>query len=195
MLRKRVRYTCSMTSVHSLMRVMPRACWFFLLSQIVWLNGCQHRVEPANDTANAEVTIAAMREAIRGPKSDPFLVLTNRLKQLAGEAARDCGSVRSYARPETATACALSTHADRKPFYVSYEEWGIDSNAAMAFASDADGNVYKVEYDSAAVWLTSDRRKNLQLTDGNHVAIERCSKPVKLRKSANGRIACFLRDL
>jgi len=61
------------------MRVMPRAWWFFLLSQIVWLNSCQHRVEPVNDNENAEVTIGAMREAIRGPKSDPCLVLTNRL--------------------------------------------------------------------------------------------------------------------
>lgn len=164
-----------------------------MCAQFVWLNGCQHSIEPANGNANAEVTIAAMREAARGPKSDPLLVLANRLKQLAGGAARDCGAVRLYARPEAATACALGTYAERKPFYVSYEEFGIDSDAAMGFGADADGNAYKVGYDSAG-WQTIDIRKNLRLSDANHITIERCSKPVKLRKSADGRVTCFLRD-
>jgi len=172
---------------------MPRACWLLLLAQIVWLNGCQRRTEPVDDNANAEATIAAMRESTRGPARDPFLVLANRLKQLAGEAARDCGFVRLYARPETATACALSIYAEKKPFYVTYVEWGIDSYVAMSFASDANGNVYKVKYDSMVV-SPSDLPKNLQLSDGNHITIERCSKPVKLRKSADGKITCFLRD-
>jgi hypothetical protein len=182
-----------MNSVHSLMRVILRASRLFLFAQLGWLAGCQHSSEPANDNENAQVTIAAMLEAANGPKRDLFLVLTSRLQQLAGETARDCGAVRVNQKPETATACALSTHAERKSFYVSYSEWGMDTYCATGFAADTDGNAYKVEYDGGG-WEKNGLRKNLQLSDGNHVAIERCSKPVKLRKSADGRVTCFLRD-
>jgi hypothetical protein len=175
------------------MRLVSLVCWLFLFAQLAWLAGCQHSSDPANDNANAEVTIAAMREAANGPRRDPFLVLTNRLQQLAGETARDCGAVRLNQKPETATACALRTHTEGKPFYVSYRDWGMDTYCASGFVADANGNVYKVEYDSGG-WEKNGLRKSLQLSDGNHIAIERCSKPVKLRKSADGRVTFFLRD-
>jgi hypothetical protein len=53
---------------------------------------------------------------------------------------------------------------------------------------------YALEYDSAG-WSSEGLGKNLQLSDGNHITIERCSKPVNLRKARSGRITCFLRDL
>ena len=182
-----------MNSAHSPIRVIPRVCWVFLFAQLGWLAGCQQSSEPANHNENEQVTIAAMREVANGPESDPFPVLIDRLQQLAGETARDCGAVRINQKPETATACALSTHAEGRPFYVSYEDLGIDTYCATGFVAGADGNVYKVEYDSAG-WQRNGLRKSLQLSDENHVAIERCSKPVKLRKSADGRVTCFLRD-
>lgn len=182
-----------MAPVHSPVKLVSLACWLFLFAQLGWLAGCQYSSELANDNDNAEVTIAAMLEAANGPRRDPFLALTNRLKQLAGETATDCGVVRVNQKPDTATACALSTHVERKPFYVSYSEWGIDNYGATAFAADADGNVYRVDYDSGG-WDKFSLRKNVQLSDGNQFVIKRCSKSVKLRKSADGRVTCFLRD-
>jgi hypothetical protein len=96
-------------------------------------------------------------------------------------------------KSDAATDCVLRTHADKKPFYVSYVVQGIDTQGAIGFAGDAAGNVYALEYDSEG-WPSKGLRKNLQLSDGNHITIEKCSKPVNLRKASNGRVTCFLRD-
>jgi hypothetical protein len=161
------------------LRVAAWVCWLFLLAQPAWLVGCQE--------SNTRATGNARR-------IEEIPVLSNRLKQFAGDGAIDCGSVGLRQEPETASGCALKTHADRRPFYVSYRVQGIDSQVAIGFAADASGNVYALEYDSSG-WSSEGLGKNLQLSDGNHITIERCSKPVNLRKARGGRVTCFLRDL
>jgi hypothetical protein len=161
------------------LRVAARVCWLFLLAQLAWLVGCE--------VSNAPVTGNARR-------IEEIPVLRNRLKQFAGDGAIDCGSVGLWQEPDTASGCALKTHADRRRFYVSYRVQGIDSQEAIGFAADAAGNVYALEYDSAGL-SSEGLPKNLQLSDENHITIERCSKPVNLRKARSGRVTCFLRDL
>jgi hypothetical protein len=159
--------------------VAAKVCGFFLLVQLAWLVGCQESNAPA--TGNVR-------------RIEEILVLSNRLRQFAGEGATDCGSVGLGQEPDTASSCALKIHADGKPFYVSYKVQGIDTQIAIGFAADATGNAYALEYDSGG-WSSEGLGKNLQLSDGNHITIERCAKPVNLRKARSGRITCFLRDL
>ena len=162
-----------------LSRIPAKVCRFLLLVPLTWVLGCQVSNTPA--TGNAR-------------RIEEIPVLSNRLKQIAGDGAIDCGSVGLGPASTTASDCALKTHAHGKPFYVSYRVQGIDSHLAVGFAADATGNAYALEYDSAG-WSSEGLGKNLQLSDGNHITIERCSKPVKLRKARSGRITCFLRDL
>jgi hypothetical protein len=173
--------------------VVLRASRLFLVAQLAWLVGCQHSTTPARGNGNAQISSATMRENGYGPRIEEFPVLRNRLKKLAGEAAIDCGSVGLMQEPETASACALKTHAYGKPFYVSYTWQGIDSRGAIGFAADANGNVFELDYDSAG-WTSEGLPKNLQLSDQNHITTERCSKPVNLRKAGSGGVTCFLRD-
>jgi len=146
-------------------------------------------------TGNATAAISAT-PSVREygyPLIEEFPVLSNRLKRLAGVGAIYCGSVGLKQEPDTQSDCALRTHADGKPFYVIYSSQGIDSLEAIGFAADAIGNVYALEYDSAGL-SPEGLPKNLKLSDGNHITIERCSKPVNLRKAHSGRVTCFLRD-
>jgi hypothetical protein len=174
--------------------VVPRVGRLFLVAQLAWLVGCQHGTTPARGDGNAQSSAASLRENGYGPGIEEFPVLRNRLKKLAGDAAIDCGSVGLMQEPGTASACVLRTHADGKPFYVSYAWQGIDSHGAIGFAADASGNVFELDYDSEG-WTSEGLPKNLQLSDLNHITTERCSKPVNLRKAGNGRVTCFLRDL
>ena len=170
-----------MISVSCPMRVAPRLCWFVMMAQLAWLSGCQHSNTPTHENGYA-------------PRIEEVPVLSNRLKKLAGEAAMDCGSVGLRQAPGAASACVLKTRAEGKPFYVSYTVQGIDSLVAVGFAGDAAGNVFELEYDSAGT-SAEGLPKNLQLSDGNHITTEQCSKPINLRKAASGRVTCFLRDL
>jgi hypothetical protein len=164
------------------------------MAQFSWFVGCQHSEAPARENASAQVTAISDYEKENVSRIEEIPLLSNRLKKLAGEASTDCGSVGLGKEPQTASACVLKTHADGKPFYVSYAFQGIDTHGAIGFAGDANGNVFALEYDSGG-WNTEGLSKNLQLSDGNHITTERCSKPVNLRKAATGRVTCFLRDL
>lgn len=161
------------------LRVAAWVCWLFLLAQLAWLVGCQESNTPA--TGNAR-------------RIEEIPVLSNRLKQFAGDGAIDCGAVGLGQEPDTASGRALKTHAEGRPLYVSYTVQGIDSQVAIGFAADGAGNVYALEYDSSG-WSYEGLGKHLQLSDGNHITMERCSKPVNLRKARSGRVTCFLRDL
>jgi hypothetical protein len=168
-----------MISISCPLRVAARVYWLFLLAQIAWLVGCQASKTPAPGNAR---------------RIEEIPVLSNRLKQIAGDGAIDCGSVGLGQEPDAASGCALKTHADGKPFYVSYTWQGIDSHGAIGFAADADGNIFELDYDSLG-WSSEGLNKNMQLSDGNHITIEQCSKPVNLRRASTGRVTCFLRDL
>lgn len=106
----------------------------------------------------------------------------------------NCGQVELGQSPDNATACVLKMHADRKPFRVRYAAQGIDSQIGIGFAGDAAGEVYALDYDSMQL-SSQGLPSNKRLSDGNHITIEKCSRPVKLRKAKNGTVTCFLRDL
>lgn len=170
-----------------------RAYWLVLIAQLLWFVACQHRDAPARGNANTQVSAISEHEKGNASRIEEIPLLSNRLKKLAGESSTDCGSVGLGQEPATATACVVKSHADGRPFRVSYAFQGIDSHGAIGFAGDADGNVFALEYDSVG-WTNEGLSKNLQLSDENRITTERCSKPVNLRKAATGRVTCFLRD-
>jgi hypothetical protein len=173
-------------------RVAPRLRSFLLSAQLIWLAGCQHNDAFKDENVNAQ--IATDRGDGLTQKNEQFSLFRRRLRTIAGNAAVDCGFIRIWQKPDAASNCVLKVHAEGKPFYVAYVDVGIDSDIAQGFAGDARGNVFKLEYDSAGT-SPDGLPKNVQLSDGNHITIEPCSKRGRLRTAKSGKVTCFLRDL
>lgn len=75
-----------------------------------------------------------------------YPLLLNRLKQLAGNGALDCGTVGNLETPDGASSCALKARENKKPFFVRYGVQGIDTEQVLGFAGAADGAVFSVWY-------------------------------------------------
>jgi hypothetical protein len=129
------------------------------------------KINPADDPASSEL-------------------LDRRLQSIAGPGAHNCGHVRVNENPTNATACALVAFKHRRPFYVRYDESGIDSEVADGIAGDSTGKVYSVGFDSMAInpgWMPA----GTGMPDGLHTKVIPCSKPVRVRKSRHGKLICF----
>jgi hypothetical protein len=130
-----------------------------------------------------------------------YPLLLNRLKQLAGDGAIDCGIVGVLAKPDDASNCALKARADKKPFFVRYCVQGIDTEQVIGFAGTASGDISSVWYYGAGYetgWHSTTKgdsgRRKLKFSDDDRISIEECAKPVNFRKANNARVTCFLRD-
>jgi hypothetical protein len=110
-----------------------------------------------------------------------------------GGSSLNCGRVGIRQNPDRASDCALSAFAQKSPFYVRYDLQGIDSEVSAGLAGDAAGNVYFIEYDSMG-WETDGLSKGAEVTDGKHIYVEPCPKPVTLRKTRTGRLTCTKSD-
>ena len=120
-------------------------------------------------------------------------VMAARLYRLAGADATDCGTVEIRHDPSAATDCALKAFGKKDPFYVRYYVQGIDSSVAGGLAYDKKGNMSALEFDSMG-WSSEGLPKGSRLTDGGHIIMEPCPRPIALHKTASGRLTCFPPD-
>ncbi len=111
------------------------------------------------------------------------------LRPLAGSSAIDCGHVGLHENPEKSKRCAQDAVKSIHPFFVAYDDMGIDSLIMYGLASDGHGRAWRVTYDSAG-WNTYDLPKGSTLTDKNHTLIIPCSAPVKFVTSEHGYVSC-----
>ncbi|HET6842223.1 MAG TPA: carboxypeptidase-like regulatory domain-containing protein [Candidatus Angelobacter sp.] len=117
-------------------------------------------------------------------------VMDQRLRALAGAAAIDCGHVQVKASPASATKCAVRAFRQGKPFVVRYDIAGIDSELAGGFASNGDGDVYGVLFDSMGM-SGGDLKDGETMPDGSHTFIMPCPRPARIRVNKYGRATCF----
>lgn len=75
------------------------------------------------------------------------------LRPLAGSSATDCGHVGLHENPEKSKSCAQDAVKSIHPFFVAYDDTGIDSLIMCGLASDGHGRAWRVTYDSAG-WNT-----------------------------------------
>jgi hypothetical protein len=130
---------------------------------------------------------------------DQFPLLMNRLKQLAGEGALNCGLVGILEKPDAASNCALKARESGKPFFVRYNVLGIDTEQVLGFAGTASGNISSVWYFGAGYSAgehpsEDERARRVKFTDNGLISIEECAEPINFRKANDGRVTCFLRD-
>jgi len=124
--------------------------------------------------------------------SAPSSVIDNRLGELSGDRATDCGRVKVGDDAAEASACALREFHGGRPFLVRYDVQGIDSEVSIGLASDSYV-VYTVAFDS---YGTSPRGlsqlpKGSKLMDGNHNVVMSCPAPVKLHVTTTGKVTCL----
>ena len=159
--------------------------------------GCNGTIQPTSENASSAAVTGSEIPGLVRPVHYPILL--NRLRQLAGDGALDCGMVGNLETPDGASNCALKAREDKKPFFVRYGVQGIDAEQVLGFAGSADGAVFGVwyfgeGYTTGVTLSKEERARNLKLTDDGRISIEECSKPVNFRKLNNGRVTCFLRD-
>lgn len=120
--------------------------------------------------------------------------IRNRLKVLAGGNAVNCGTLNPWTDPKSSSDCVLKSFENREPFFALYDtqEVSIDSRFIDGLAGDSLGNLYDVEFSSMG-WSTQGRTGQSQLTDGGHILVEPCPKPIALTPSIYKGMTCIPR--
>jgi hypothetical protein len=172
-------------------------CRLISLTSFLSLLGCNASVQP---TSQEPASAVVPERDIPGlVDTEHYPLLLNRLKQLAGDGALDCGIVGIWQKPDAASNCAMKAKEANKPFFVRYQVQGIDTEQVLGFAGTVSGNVSSVWYFGTGYvagghTTNEERKRKLKFMDDGRISIEECSTPVNFRKANNGRVTCFLRD-
>ena len=95
-------------------------------------------------------------------------------RYFSGLIATDCGRVSLRGSPSAATNCAINAFRKKEAFFVRYDLQGVDSNVATGIASEGDGRLYELAYDSMGDILTT----------------KSCPRPIKLIMTGGGWLTC-----
>ena len=152
----------------------------------VWVQGYHDCVDltVTSTTGPIKLKINPEREDV-----DPNLP-ESRFQKIAGPAAINCGRVGINKDRTQATECAMRAYKRHEPFYVIYDEAGIDSFISDGMSWDGKNEPYSVSYDSMGLngnplWPGS------SMPDGSHTIVDRCSKPLRVYINESGELDCF----
>jgi hypothetical protein len=108
--------------------------------------------------------------------------MVNRLAALAGGDAENCGGVTTNQEPRKASDCARRAYADKRPFFVSYDQNSVDRGSTLGFAGDRNGGLYFVEYMYGG-WPTQPPSENVRVSDDNRIRFGPCPKPLLFERN------------
>jgi hypothetical protein len=143
---------------------MKRALVLVLLLPACFSLACKKSSNtPSSSTASSASASRASSDAIE-----------QKLQELAGKGAADCGRVKSQesAAVQPASDCALKSAEVKQPFYVAYELPGLTT----AVAGNAQGNLFAVQ---------------AQTSDASSPKVESTPCPAALRLAQSGRVTCY----
>lgn len=135
-----------------------------LLFTAAWYSGCKSSSAPSSTSSK--------------PAADP---VEQKLRDLAGTNATNCGRVGMGADLKPLADCAMQASGAKKPFYVAYDMPGL----TVAVAGAPDGKLYSVQAQSAAG--PGDASKAAPAAP-SQVASAEC--PAALRLAQSGRVTC-----
>ncbi|MFI5108974.1 MAG: hypothetical protein ACHP78_09025 [Terriglobales bacterium] len=126
----------------------------------VCLSGCKKSATPSGSTAKSG-------DAVQ-----------QKLQELAGSGATDCGRLQSQAQEhmKPASDCAMQAAQSKHPFYVAYDMPGLTTGVS----GDAAGKLYFVQ---------AEQPQDAQ--PGVRAAIQSSPCPSELRVALSGRVTCF----
>ncbi len=127
---------------------------------VVCLSGCKKSTTPSQPTAKSS-------DAVQ-----------QKLQELAGSGATDCGRLQSQAQEpmKPASDCAMQAAESKHPFYVAYDMPGL----TVGVSGDAAGKLYFVQVEQP---------QNAQ--PGVKTAVQSGPCPSELRVAQSGRVTCF----
>jgi hypothetical protein len=114
----------------------------------------------------------------------------SRFQKIAGHGAQNCGRVKVNQDRRPATACALRAFQHHKPFYVIYDEMGIDSFIATGMARNTADEPYIVDYDSMGIGGDPLPPRDTA-PDGSYTIVMPCSRPLRIFVNEEGELDCF----
>ncbi len=111
--------------------------------------------------------------------------IEQKLQQLAGNDAKNCGRVKSPAEGDTKSAsdCVIQSAQSKKPFYVAYDMPGL----TVAVAGAADGKLFAVQAQAQAP--AEVQNPSAQSAAPSQVTVTPC--PAELRVASSGRVTCY----
>ena len=126
----------------------------------VCLSGCKKSTIPSESTARSG-------DAVQ-----------QKLQELAGSGATDCGRLQSQAQEhmKAASDCAMQAAESKHPFYVAYDMPGL----TVGVSGDAAGKLFFVQ---------AEQPQNAQA--GVKAAVQSGPCPSELRVAQSGRVTCF----
>lgn len=113
-------------------------------------------------------------------------MVDQKLQELAGKGATNCGRIKSVdqANTKTASNCAVEAAQAKKPFFVAYDMPGL----TVGIAGTHDGKLYAVQAQSAAPVEGQTSTTSTSSTPGQ-VTVNPC--PSELRVASSGRVTCY----
>ena len=114
-----------------------------------------------------------------GGDGDPRAPLDRRLQSVAGDSARNCGTVTLEESAKKANQCVRRAFSAKKAFYVRYDLASSDSVSGAGLAGNGI-DVYLVEFDTVR-FTPGMTRGSEQLLDEGHSLVTPCPKPIRFR--------------
>jgi hypothetical protein len=74
--------------------------------------------------------------------------LSNAIRRLAGDGAKDCGRVRLGETRTAVDACVVRAFRNQQPFFARYDKRSIDSSVANILVRTPAGDMFDLAYDS-----------------------------------------------
>jgi len=149
---------------------MSKACVFILCAALVACDtGSKPPAASATSPSPAAATVAAPVPETASNTSVP-----QKLADLSGSGAADCGQVKSLAGPDVqkASDCAMASAKAKKPFHVEYDMPGL----AVGVAGNSSGKLFAVQSE-----VDNGKPTDPKVTD--------C--PAELRIAQSGRVTCM----
>lgn len=122
----------------------------------------------------AAVTLGGCSKSSTTSKAKPSDAVQQKLEELAGKGATDCGRIKSQSESDVKPAgeCAMQAAQGKRAFYVAYDLPGM----TVAVAGDSSGKLYFVQTQGE----TSAEAK-----------VQASPCPSELRVAQSGRVTCF----
>jgi len=105
--------------------------------------------------------------------TDDPVGMVSKMHAIAGENALDCGRVAPEADPKASLKCARKAIKKKNPFFVRYDDNGIEGPLFTGFAGDGTGTVYWLHVDT---YTCEDPRRYPEWCP----YVVKCPKPVRL---------------
>ncbi len=169
--------------------IYPRALVFFcaLRDWLELLKCCRSTALSYNEftmhkalliSMGAALLLAGCHKAGTTTASASSDAVQQKLQQIAGGNARDCGRIKSQAPDalQPASSCAMQAAAAKQPFYVAYDMPGL----TVGVAGNSEGKLFSVQ---------AEQPEKGQPAPKTEVASAPC--PSSLRIAQSGRVTCM----